>query len=194
MREHISQADGQQTLWGCTGSGKIWYVFWTACCRLLQNGPTERFEWGAVKLNHEYGQIHLGRSWSEGHRFKIWCPQGLLTVKSSLKFVLFPWEPVLVAQSFKWSSSIGTLMNLLALGSCWDHWRERNSTCYKPSITEGQWLWCGENLFPSPSAHLSEGHGFKPHDHQKIGTKFNCTHEGMLPVFMLTFLPHFLPI
>ena len=50
--------------------------------------------------------------------------------------------------------------------------------------------------FPPPSAHLSEGRGFKPRDQQKkyIRIKINYSHEGIIPMLILTFLSHFLPI
>ena len=41
LREHVSQADGRQTVSRCTGSGKVCAVFGTACWPLLHSGPPE---------------------------------------------------------------------------------------------------------------------------------------------------------
>ena len=52
-----------------------------------------------------------------------------------------------------------------------------------------------ENIFSSSFSTLTLASWVKPCDWQKIlGTKFNCLHEGIIPMLKLTFLSHFLPI
>ena len=61
LLEHVSQADGCQTLSRCTRSGKVWTVFQTAClraCLRLQQCSSLEYwplEWGPTVW--EYDQI-----------------------------------------------------------------------------------------------------------------------------------------
>ena len=65
MREHVSQADGRQTLSRRTGSGKVWTVFWTAYRQLLQSGPPEYWPLesaqpsGATKMANSVRKVRL---------------------------------------------------------------------------------------------------------------------------------------
>ena len=65
LQEHVSQADGRQTLSKHAGSGKAWTVFQTACWRLLQSGPSEYWplEWGPTVWSHENGQNPFRKVW-----------------------------------------------------------------------------------------------------------------------------------
>ena len=82
LREHVSQADGWQTLSRCTGSGKAQTVIWTAWWWPLQSGSPEFWplEWGLSMWILENGQIlkkvmatKRSRSGLEDRRFKTWC-------------------------------------------------------------------------------------------------------------------------
>ena len=84
------------------------------------------------------------------------------------------YQPVLVAQGFKWSSCTATLMDEHALGAPLGAWKDGICSSTMPLYpTRGQWLpYRGQNMektsFPPPSAHLSGGRGFKPRDRRKI--------------------------
>ena len=61
---------------------------------------------------------------------------------------------------------------------------------HSPIVTiRGRVMTCCPS-FPHPSIHLSGGFGFKPWKQQK--NYYLC--EGTIPMLMLTFLSHFLPI
>ena len=65
--------------------------------------------------------------------------------------------PGLVAQGYKQSICMATLIDVHAHGSLLDNRRERNSSCYYPLYPNGgQWLpYTGHDLFPSPFSTLN---------------------------------------
>ena len=94
LRELVSQVDGRQTLYRCTGSGKVWTVFQPACWRLLQSSPLECWTLepcGWMKMANSWKEgtaANRRRSGLEGHMFKTWYQQGLFIVESLLKSTL----------------------------------------------------------------------------------------------------------
>ena len=86
VREHVSQADGRQTLSRHTSSGKVWTVLQTACWQLLQSGLYVYcpLKWGlmcgAMKMakscqEEDLGQKVTGSKLGASKDFSLWNPR-----------------------------------------------------------------------------------------------------------------------
>ena len=124
-----------------------------------------------------------------GCRFKSRAGHFLLSIFSVVK-------PVLVAQYFKWSRCTANLMYVHTLGASLGAWRKGISGSTMPLYpTRGTGGVIWRKSLPPPISTLIWSSWVQIPWHLKnFVTEFNCSHEGLIFMFMLTFLSYFLHI